>query len=84
MSKTRRFEYVVNRNSAIHLNDDLPKKEFTEQQIDLTHLGHRLLANRADFIRDSGIDRWIGGVDLTPQNDWRWNRSALQLRRQES
>ena len=30
------------------------------------------------------IDRWIGGVHLTPQNDWRRNRAALQLRRQES
>jgi hypothetical protein len=66
------------------LNDSLPKEEFTEQQIDLTHLGHQLLANRADFIRESGIDRWIGGVHLTAQNDWRWDRSALQLRRRDS
>jgi len=66
------------------LHDDLPKEEFTAQQIDLTHLGRRLLANKADFVRESGIDRWIGGVHLTPQNDWRWNRSARQLRRQES
>jgi hypothetical protein len=66
------------------LRDDLPKEEFTAQQIDLTHLGRRLLANKADFVRESDIDRWIGGVHLTPKNDWRWNRSALQLRRQES
>jgi len=66
------------------LHDDLPKEEFTAQQIDLTHLGRRLLANKADFVRESDIDRWIGGVHLTPKNDWRWNRSALQLRRQES
>jgi hypothetical protein len=66
------------------LHDDLPNEEFTAQQIDLTDLGRRLLASQADFVRESGIDRWIGGVHLTPQNDWRWNRSALQLRRQES
>jgi hypothetical protein len=44
----------------------------------------RLLANKADFVQESGIDRWIGGVHLTRQNDWRWNRSALQLQRQQS
>jgi hypothetical protein len=66
------------------LNDDLPKEEFTEQQIGLTDLGRRLLANKADFVRESGIDRWIGGVHLTPQNDWRRNSIALQLQRQEN
>jgi hypothetical protein len=68
----------------LSLNDDLPKEEFTEQQISLTDLGRRLLANKADFVRESGIDRWIGGVHLTPQNDWRQNRAALQLRSQEN
>ena len=67
------------------LRDDLPKEEFTAQQIDLTHLGHRLLANKADFVRESGIDRWIGGVHLTPQNDWRWTdlRCSCEDRRAE-
>jgi hypothetical protein len=26
-----------------------------------------------------GIDRWIGGTHITPDNTWRWDRTTLQL-----
>jgi hypothetical protein len=39
----------------------------------LTALGRRVLAGDADWLESHAIDRWIGGVHLTPQCLIRWN-----------
>ena len=37
----------------------------------VTDAGRDVLAGRADYIALSGIDRWLGGVHLTPEQVWR-------------
>ena len=39
--------------------------------VELTGAGHDVLAGRADRIALNGIDRWLGGVHLTPERPWR-------------
>jgi hypothetical protein len=43
--------------------------------------GDRVLAGAADAIRLRGIDRWRGGVHLTPDRPWRWDAPARRLQR---
>jgi hypothetical protein len=44
-----------------------------ERQVMLTPFGREVLRARADAIDGVGIDRWIGGVHLTPVQPWRWH-----------
>jgi hypothetical protein len=37
----------------------------------VTDTGRDVLAGRADYIALNGIDRWVGGVHLTPEHLWR-------------
>ncbi len=41
--------------------------------IALTSFGEDLLAGKADWVQTNGIDRWVGGVHVTPANLWRWD-----------
>jgi hypothetical protein len=41
--------------------------------IEFTPFGQDLLAGEADWIAANGIDRWVGGVHLTPERAWRWD-----------
>lgn len=43
----------------------------------LTGAGREVLAGRADHIGLNGIDRWLGGVHLTPKTCYRWNGREL-------
>jgi hypothetical protein len=45
----------------------------------LTTLGERALGGEVDRVELLGIDRWLGGTHLTPDNVWRWDAAALQL-----
>ena len=40
--------------------------------------GRAILAGEADFVREFGIDRWIGGVHLTG-GEWRWDDAPEPL-----
>ena len=54
--------------------------DFKQQVLFLTDDGHQVLAGQKDWLKCSLIDRWIGGVHLTPGNIWRWdeyNKSLL-------
>lgn len=42
-----------------------------------THTGREVLLSRADNIALNGIDRWLGGVHLTPSRCWRWDGARL-------
>ena len=46
---------------------------FARLPIRLTKEGERVLRGEADRIELLGIDRWIGGTHITPQNLWRWD-----------
>ncbi|HEX6348909.1 MAG TPA: hypothetical protein VF160_05900 [Candidatus Dormibacteraeota bacterium] len=39
----------------------------------LTPIGREVLGGSADHVRLNGIDRWIGGVHLTGEADWRYD-----------
>ena len=51
---------------------------------DVLHLndaGERILAGEGDFVREHGIDRWIGGVHLVGNEvPWRWDEGTETLR----
>jgi hypothetical protein len=52
---------------------------FAQLALRLTAAGERILSGDADRVELLGIDRWIGGTHLTPDNTWRWDPTALEL-----
>ena len=59
--------------------DDMPGGH---EAVSLTDAGRRVLAAEADHVVLNGIDRWIGGVHLTPENCWRFEPSLKLLQRE--
>jgi hypothetical protein len=55
--------------------------EYIDTPIELTGTGNRVLDGNADQIALNGIDRWIGGVHLTPDNCWRYDPATKALAR---
>jgi len=47
----------------------------------LTPVGERVLAGDGDRVELLGIDRWVGGTHVTPENVWRWDPQARTLTR---
>jgi hypothetical protein len=45
----------------------------------ITETGRKVLEGQADHIGLNGIDRWLGGVHLTKDNAWRWDRASGRL-----
>ncbi|HVD92158.1 MAG TPA: DUF1835 domain-containing protein [Vicinamibacterales bacterium] len=45
--------------------------------LDITSTGREVLAGHADQVTLNGVDRWMGGVRLTPSECWRWTGTAL-------
>jgi redox-sensitive transcriptional activator SoxR len=54
-------------------------QQFAHLQLRLTATGERTLRGEADRVELLGIDRWIGGTHVTPDNTWRWDTTALKL-----
>ena len=54
-------------------------REFGRIQLRLTAAGEQTLRGEADRVELLGIDRWIGGTHVTPDNAWRWDPSELKL-----
>ena len=52
--------------------------EFAGLRLQLTALGERALCGEADRVELLGIDRWIGGTHVTPDNVWRWDGAGLK------
>ncbi len=50
--------------------------EGNDESLVLTPLGRRVLAGDADWLDDHRIDRWIGGVHVSPENLTRWDEDA--------
>jgi hypothetical protein len=51
------------------------------QNVRRTALGGEVLAGRRDWCTLTQMDRWVGGVHLSPDNLWRIDRSSLALTR---
>jgi DNA-binding transcriptional MerR regulator len=56
-------------------------QRFARLGLRLTATGDQTLRGEADRVELLGIDRWIGGTHVTPDNVWRWDRSGLKLGR---
>ena len=54
-------------------------QHFARLQLRLTATGERTLRGEADRVELLGIDRWIGGTHITPDNTWRWDTTELKL-----
>jgi redox-sensitive transcriptional activator SoxR len=52
---------------------------FARLQLRITPTGERALRGKADRVELLGIDRWIGGTHLTPDNTWRWHAGKRKL-----
>ena len=52
---------------------------FARLQLRLTATGERTLRGEADRVELLGIDRWIGGSHITPENTWRWHPTNRKL-----
>jgi hypothetical protein len=48
-------------------------------QLRLTATGAQALCGDVDRVELLGIDRWIGGTHITPDNVWRWDSAQLEL-----
>jgi redox-sensitive transcriptional activator SoxR len=54
-------------------------QRFARLQLRLTATGEDTLRGAADRVGLLGIDRWIGGTHITPDNTWRWDATELKL-----
>lgn len=52
---------------------------FMRLSLRLTPDGERVLRGEADRVELIGIDRWLGGTHVTPENLWRWDAEAAEL-----
>lgn len=48
-------------------------------KFELTEPGKAVLGGDADFVELNGIDLWLGGVHLSPNNLWRWDESSGKI-----
>src|SRR5262249_48867178 len=51
-------------------------RTFATATLAITDTGLAVLAGRADRVHVLGIDRWLGGTHLRPDNDLRWDSRA--------
>ena len=54
-------------------------QHFARLQLRLTVTGEQTLRGEADRVELLGVDRWIGGTHVTPDNTWRWDPTELKL-----
>ena len=61
------------------LLEELPAPVPDDGQLRLTANGEQVLRGEADRVELLGIDRWIGGTHITPENVWRWDGDQRAL-----
>jgi hypothetical protein len=54
-------------------------RHFARMRLRLTAKGEATLRGEADRVELLGVDRWIGGTHITPDNTWRWDTTRLKL-----
>jgi hypothetical protein len=52
---------------------------FARLPLRLTAEGKRVLRGESDRVDLLGVDRWIGGTHVTPENVWRWDSARHRL-----
>ena len=52
---------------------------FSRLPLRLTEEGQRVLRGESDRVDLLGVDRWVGGTHVTPDNAWRWDEAAHAL-----
>jgi hypothetical protein len=52
-------------------------RAFAQSTIAITDAGRAALGGTFDHARENGIDRWLGGTHLTPENLWRRNAGGV-------
>jgi hypothetical protein len=50
-----------------------------DQQLTLTAEGKEILSGSMNWLSVAKIDRWIGGVHLTPGNNWCWDSHTKSM-----
>jgi hypothetical protein len=70
------------RNPLVALNEatDVSRASL---RVTLNDLGEVVLDGGADHVELNGIDRWMGGVHLSPANLWRWDAESQTLTREQ-
>jgi len=53
---------------------DVKEERFRQQRLRLTEFGEKLLAAKTDFMALNRVLRWIGGVEIDHETNWRWDR----------
>jgi hypothetical protein len=48
-------------------------------RFEITEVGESVIRGEADYVELDGIDHWVGGVHLSPDNLWRWDASSGTL-----
>lgn len=59
-------------------------REFVKQEMTITPLGRDVLAGNKDWQSINTQPRWLGGVEITSQSEWRWNPDRRQMVRAAS
>jgi hypothetical protein len=71
------------RNPLLMLQDDAAAGlRSPALRVTLNDLGEVVLDGGADYVELNGLDKWMGGVHLTPANIWRWDADAHVLTRE--
>jgi len=55
------------------------KNKFLLQKLYLTDLGDQVLKGQINWISLNGIDKWLGGVHLTSEDFWWWDKKNKYL-----
>jgi hypothetical protein len=71
------------RNPLVTLHDAADGFRSPALGVTLNDLGAVVLDGAADYVELNGIDRWMGGVHLTPANLWRWEADVHTLTRDD-
>ena len=52
---------------------------YHDAAFELTAEGEAVLAGESDFLNNTGIDHWFGGVHVTQGNVWRWDEQNQRV-----
>ncbi len=61
-----------------------PEPSFWNSSLILTDAGRAVLRGKDDYVRLNGIDKWLGGVQLTAECFWRWDETSGTLKKNDT
>lgn len=72
-------EPLIQPHSEVYWSGEPTTEQMRRSAFSLTPLGQDVLEGNVDAVELNGIDRWLGGVQLSEQNLWRWDEETKQL-----